>query len=116
MRLSVCSTPEFVELEVPPALGNGTGNAGLPLARLLWHLPARAMVSLIEALLLERRILMVAQDKDTVSTAVHSAAAMLYPFSWQHIYLPLLPLALKVLCPPSKHTPSGQVQAPLYSQ
>ena len=78
------------------ALGNGPANAGLPLARLLWHLPARAMVSLTEALLLERRILMVAQDKDTVSAAVHGAAALLYPFSWQHIYLPLLPLALKV--------------------
>ncbi len=86
-----------MELEVPPALGNGQANAGLPLARLLWHLPARAMVSLIEALLLERRILMVAQDKDTVSAAVHGAAALLYPFSWQHIYLPLLPLALKVI-------------------
>ena len=85
-----------MELEVPPALGNGRANAGLPLARLLWHLPARAMVSLIEALLLERRILMVAQDKDTVSAAVHGAAGLLYPFSWQHIYLPLLPLALKV--------------------
>jgi len=86
-----------VELEVPPALGNGQANAGLPLARLLWHLPARELVSLIEALLLERRILMVAQDKDTVSAAVHGAAAMLYPFQWQHIYLPLLPLALKVI-------------------
>ena len=95
-RRAVCSTPEFVELEVPPALGNGAGNAGLPLARLLWHLPARAMVALLEALLLERRVLLVAQDKDTVSAAVHCAAALLYPFSWQHIYLPLLPLALKV--------------------
>ena len=93
-----------MELEVPPALGNGQANAGLPLARLLWHLPARAMVSLVEALLLERRILMVAQDKDTVSAAVHGAAALLYPFSWQHIYLPLLPLALKVSC--SIDTPS----------
>ncbi len=42
---------------------------------------------------------MVAQDKDTVSAAVHGAAALLYPFSWQHIYLPLLPLALKVTYP-----------------
>ena len=86
-----------MELEVPPALGNGRANAGLPLARLLWHLPAWELVSLIEALLLERRILMVAQDKDTVSAAVHGAAAILYPFQWQHIYLPLLPLALKVI-------------------
>ncbi len=93
-----------MELEVPLALGNGRANAGLPLARLLWHLPAHAMVSLIEALLLERRILVVAQDKDTVSAAVHGAAALLYPFSWQHIYLPLLPLALKVCGGPYSST------------
>ena len=107
----MCSTPEFVELEVPPALGNGPGNAGLPLARLLWHLPARAMVALLEALLLERRILMVAQGRDTVSAAVHCAAALLHPFSWQHIYLPLLPLALKVRCPQAGPQWQEQLQA-----
>ena len=44
----------------------------------------------------ERRVLMVAQERDTVSAAVHAAAALLHPLRWQHIYLPLLPLALKV--------------------
>ena len=48
------------------------------------------------SLLLERRVLLVARDADTVSAAVHAAAALLYPFRWQHIFLPLLPLALKV--------------------
>lgn len=85
-----------MELEVPPDAGNGPENAGLPLARLLWHLPAVPLVALIEALLLERRILMVAQERDTVSAAVHAAGALLYPLRWQHIFLPLLPLALKV--------------------
>ena len=37
-----------------------------------------------------------AQERDTVSAAVHAAGALLYPLRWQHIYLPLLPLALKV--------------------
>ena len=57
-----------MELEVPPDTGNGAANAGVPLARLLWHLhePHRsasrnAMLALLEALLLERRILMVAE-------------------------------------------------------
>lgn len=36
------------------------------------------------------------QERDTVSAAVHAAGALLYPLRWQHIYLPLLPLALKV--------------------
>ncbi|EIE19512.1 hypothetical protein COCSUDRAFT_83563 [Coccomyxa subellipsoidea C-169] len=89
------STEQWVELEVPPDAGNGAENAGLPLARLLWHLSPSALVGLIEALLLERRVLMVAQERDTVSAAVHAAAALLHPLKWQHIYLPLLPLALK---------------------
>ncbi len=49
----------------------------------------------------ERRILMVAQERDTVSAAVHAAAALIHPLRWQQIYLPLLPLALKV--PSSSH-------------
>lgn len=53
-------------------------------------------MTLLAALLLERRIILVAKERDTVSAAVHAAAALLYPFRWQHIYLPLLPIALKV--------------------
>ena len=57
----VHSSEQWIELEVPPEAGNGAENAGLPLACLLWHLPARPLVALVEALLLERRVLMVAQ-------------------------------------------------------
>jgi hypothetical protein len=46
------STPQALELEVPADAGNGHAHAGLPLARVLWHLPAPVLVSLIEALLL----------------------------------------------------------------
>jgi len=81
---------------VPPDLGNGVANSGISLARLLWFLTPRQAVTLVASLLLERRIILVARDADTVSAAVHAANALIYPFSWQHIYLPLLPLALKV--------------------
>jgi hypothetical protein len=81
---------------VPPSLGNSTANAGVSLARLLWFLTPRQAVSLVASLLLERRVILVARDAETVSAAVHAANALLYPFRWQHIYLPLLPLALKV--------------------
>jgi hypothetical protein len=86
---------DAIELEVPPDLGNGATNSGISLARLLWFLTPRQAVTLVASLLLERRIILVARDADTVSAAVHAANALLYPFSWQHIYLPLLPLALK---------------------
>lgn len=81
---------------MPPDLGNGAANSGISLARLLWFLTPRQAVTLVASLLLERRIILVARDADTVSAAVHAANALIYPFSWQHIYLPLLPLALKV--------------------
>ena len=55
-----------------------------------------ALLSLLAAMLLERRIIVVASDRERVTSAVHAAAAMLYPFRWQHIYLPLLPTALRV--------------------
>lgn len=85
------STPS----QVPPDLGNGPANAGVSLARLLWFLTPRQAVTLVASLLLERRVILVARDADTVSAAVHAANALLHPFRWQHIFLPLLPLALK---------------------
>ena len=91
-----CSSDQFIELELPPDFGNGSWNAGIPLARLLWHVPVQGLMTLLAALLLERRVILVAEDRDKVSAAVHAAAALLYPFRWQHIYLPLLPIALKV--------------------
>ena len=44
--------------------------------------------------------LQVASAEDKVSAAVHAAAALIHPFRWQHIYLPLLPLSLKVRAGP----------------
>lgn len=92
-----CSSDKFIELEIPPDFGNGAANAGIPLARLLWHVPrVECLMTLLASLLLERRVILVAPQADTVSAAVHAAAALLYPFTWQHIYLPLLPVSLKV--------------------
>ena len=95
----LCSTEQYIELEVPPDTGNGPWNAGVALAPLLYYFPrAETLLTLLAALLLERRIIIVASDKERVSAAVHAAAALLHPFRWHHIYLPLLPTALKVCC------------------
>lgn len=32
-----------------------------------------------------------ADDVRTLSSCVHAASAMLYPFAWQHVFIPLLP-------------------------
>lgn len=77
---AACRTADAVELQVPPDCGNGVSNAGISLARLLWHVPVPAMLTLIASLLLERRVLVVGQSRDMVSAAVCAAAALLYPF------------------------------------
>ena len=71
---------DHLELQIPPDSGNGRWNCGLSLARLLWHVPVAAMMTLIASMLLERRIIIVGQSRDTVTAAVQAAAALLYPF------------------------------------
>lgn len=69
-----------MDLQVPTDCGNGKWNCGISLARLLWHVPVGALLTLIASMLLERRIIIVGQSKDTTSAAVQAAAALLYPF------------------------------------
>lgn len=44
----LCSTSSFIELQIPPDTGNGSWNAGIPLARVFWHLPSGALMALIQ--------------------------------------------------------------------
>ena len=48
---------------MPLDCSNGKWNRGLSLARLLWHVPVGAMLTLISAMLLERRIILVGQSR-----------------------------------------------------
>ncbi|GLC43834.1 hypothetical protein PLESTB_000913400 [Pleodorina starrii] len=82
---------DCIELQVPPDCGNGKANSGISLARLLFHVPVDGMLTLVASLLLERRIVFVARSRDTVTAAVQAAQALIYPFKWHHICLPLLP-------------------------
>ncbi|CAN0556442.1 unnamed protein product, partial [Ectocarpus sp. 12 AP-2014] len=51
----------------------------------------RNFLRLWSAILCERRVLLVADKVRTLSCCVHAAMAMLYPFAWQHVFIPLLP-------------------------
>lgn len=55
------------------------------------RLGPRNFLRLWSAILCERRVLLVAEDVRTLSACVHAASAILYPFAWQHVYIPLLP-------------------------
>lgn len=65
-----------------------------PIVPLVQALGVEQFLLVLSAALCERRLMFVADDVGTLSTAVHAAAAMLHPFQWQHVFIPLLPSKL----------------------
>lgn len=43
------------------------------------------------AAVLERRIIFIADDLGTLSQVIHAVAALLYPFTWQHTFISIVP-------------------------
>ncbi|XP_036399500.1 suppression of tumorigenicity 5 protein [Megalops cyprinoides] len=64
-------------------------------------LSVRQVVRVFASLLLERRVIFVADKLSTLSSCVHAMVALLYPFSWQHTFIPVLPASMVdiVCCP-----------------
>lgn len=84
------------EVRIPNALAGPQEYADIHPARLLWYVTPRQMVSILAAMLMERRVIfMSATEIGKLPLAVHAAAALLHPFSWRHVYLPLVPQALQ---------------------
>uniref|UniRef100_A0A4X1SZY5 UDENN domain-containing protein n=1 Tax=Sus scrofa TaxID=9823 RepID=A0A4X1SZY5_PIG len=54
------------------------------------------------SLLLERRVIFVANSLSTLSKCGHAVVATLYPFTWQHTYIPVLPASMiDIVCSPT---------------
>eukprot|EP00002_Diphylleia_rotans_P029658 TRINITY_DN6054_c0_g1_i8.p1 TRINITY_DN6054_c0_g1~~TRINITY_DN6054_c0_g1_i8.p1 ORF type:complete len:677 (+),score=130.66 TRINITY_DN6054_c0_g1_i8:54-2084(+) len=49
------------------------------------------VLSLFSLLLSQRRILFVSSNTNKLSSCCHAATSLLYPFSWQHTFVPVLP-------------------------
>ena len=49
------------------------------------------VMAVFQALLSEQRIVVIADDAGRLSDCMHGLLALMYPFRWQHIYVPLLP-------------------------
>jgi hypothetical protein len=53
---------------------------------------------------LERRILFTAQHLGTLSSCIQAISSLLYPFAWQHVYIPVLPSDLiDIVCSPTPY-------------
>ncbi|XP_032657512.1 DENN domain-containing protein 2D [Chelonoidis abingdonii] len=68
---------------------------------LLQHLSPENILWLFASVVLERRIIFVAEELSVLSQCIHAVAALLYPFSWAHTYIPVVPECLidTVCCP-----------------
>eukprot|EP00038_Savillea_parva_P029062 m.68640 g.68640 ORF g.68640 m.68640 type:complete len:1244 (-) comp8528_c0_seq1:119-3850(-) len=62
-------------------------------------LGANLMVKAFCAMLMERRIIVVSETVGTVTRCIYTLNALMYPMSWQHTFIPVMPYHVKeVVC------------------
>lgn len=65
-------------------------------------LSIRQIIRIFASLLLERRVIFIADKLSTLSNCSHAVVALLYPFSWQHTFIPVLPSSMiDIVCCPT---------------
>ncbi|XP_028264748.1 DENN domain-containing protein 2C [Parambassis ranga] len=93
----------------------GSGNEVLTLCRpvdsrlehvdfesLLQCLSVSKLLQVFASILLERRVIFVADKLSVLSRCGHAVLALLYPFTWQHTFVPVLPASmLDISCSPT---------------
>ncbi|XP_076005360.1 DENN domain-containing protein 2C-like [Genypterus blacodes] len=93
----------------------GSGNEELTLCRpvdsrlehvdfdsLLQCLSVGRLLQVFASLLLERRVIFIADKLSVLSRCSHAVLALLYPFTWQHTFVPVLPASmLDISCSPT---------------
>lgn len=93
----------------------GSGNEVLTLTRpvdsrlehvdfdsLLQCLSVGRLLQVFASLLLERRVIFIADKLSVLSRCSHAVLALLYPFTWQHTFVPVLPASmLDISCSPT---------------
>ncbi|XP_055484220.1 DENN domain-containing protein 2C isoform X1 [Psammomys obesus] len=94
-----------------PGAGDGSIELCRPLDSRLEHvdfeclftcLSVRHLIRVCASLLLERRVIFVANSLSTLSKCGHAVVAALYPFTWQHTYIPVLPVSMvDIVCSPT---------------
>lgn len=65
-------------------------------------LSLKQLLGVFSSLLLERRVIFTADKLSSLSQCCHAVVALLYPFVWQHTYIPVLPCdMLDIVCTPT---------------
>ncbi|KAM6987137.1 DENN domain-containing protein 5B isoform 2-T2 [Aplochiton taeniatus] len=68
--------------------------ADFPLGETFCLLGAENLVQLFTCTLLEMQILLYSQDYQRLMTVAEGITTLLFPFQWQHVYVPILPASL----------------------
>lgn len=58
-------------------------------------MPLQAIISIFEAILLEKKIIFVSQSKTILGFAIEGFLSFVFPFRWEHVLIPILPSTLK---------------------
>ncbi|NWU16954.1 DEN2D protein, partial [Cephalopterus ornatus] len=68
---------------------------------LLQRLSPHLILHIFASAVLERRLIFLAEELSVLSQCIHAVAALLYPFTWAHTYIPVIPECLldTVCCP-----------------
>ncbi|XP_009958221.1 PREDICTED: DENN domain-containing protein 2D, partial [Leptosomus discolor] len=68
---------------------------------LLQRLSPHLILHIFASAVLERRLIFLAEELSVLSQCIHAVAALLYPFTWAHTYIPVVPECLldTVCCP-----------------
>ncbi|XP_028255984.1 DENN domain-containing protein 5B isoform X2 [Parambassis ranga] len=80
----VCQRPGLGELPL----------ADFPLAEVFSLLGVENLVQVFTCTLLEMQILLYSQDYQQLMTVAEGITTLLFPFQWQHVYVPILPASL----------------------
>uniref|UniRef100_A0A665X0L9 DENN domain-containing protein 5B-like n=1 Tax=Echeneis naucrates TaxID=173247 RepID=A0A665X0L9_ECHNA len=80
----VCQRPGLGELQL----------ADFPLSEAFSLLGVENLVQVFTCTLLEMQILLFSQDYQRLMTVAEGITTLLFPFQWQHVYVPILPASL----------------------
>ena len=77
----VCHPPPHIDLPV----------IDVPLRLLFMKIAPQDILLIITALLTERRLIVLSKDYALLAPIIEGLLALLYPFKWRHVYIPLVP-------------------------
>ncbi len=61
---------------------------------LLRCLDVEKIIEIFSYILLEKKVLMISQHKSLLTQVINCFASFLFPFKWQHTFIPILPITM----------------------